>query len=297
MKKDGFWRWSERSWWDAKRDWRKASTIVAGVDVGSVSSKAVVLVDGEVYAWSLLRTGHSSPDSAVAALRAALEGTDLPQDKIVFIVGTGYGRVNVPFADRTVSEISCHARGANFIFGNAVRTVLDIGGQDCKAIRCDADGRVKNFVMNDKCAAGTGRGMEVFADILGVSVEEIGEVSLRVEEEPAPVSATCVVFARSEALSLLRKGWSKEKVAAAYCAAMSRRLLSLLKRVGVEREVAVTGGLSKNEGVVRRLEDLLGFGVLRVPQDERYDAQIVGALGAALFAHNFLTGRAKNRTT
>jgi len=297
MKGKEFWRWSERSWRSTERRWYEASAIVAGVDVGSVSSKAVVLVDGKVYAWSLLRTGHSSPDSAVAALRAALEGTDLPQDKIAFIVGTGYGRVNIPFADRTMSEISCHARGANFVFGDAVRTVLDIGGQDCKAIRCDAEGRVKNFVMNDKCAAGTGRGMEVFADILGVSVEEMGEVSLRVQEEPAPVSATCVVFARSEALSLLRNGWSKEKVAAAYCAAMSRRLLSLLKRVGVEREVAVTGGLSKNEGVVRRLEGLLGFGVLRVPQDERYDAQIVGALGAALFAHDSLTSRDRNSAT
>ncbi len=297
MREEEFWRWSERSWRDTKRRWHKTSAIAAGVDVGSVSSKAVVLVDGEVYAWSLLRTGHSSPDSAVAALRAALEGADLPQEKIAFVVGTGYGRVNVPFADRTMSEISCHARGANFIFGDAVRTVLDIGGQDCKAIRCDAGGRVKNFVMNDKCAAGTGRGMEVFADILGVSVEEIGKVSLKVEEEPPPVSATCVVFARSEALSLLRKGWSKEKVAAAYCAAMSHRLLSLLKRVGIEREVAVTGGLSKNDGVVRRLENLLGYGVLRVPQDERYDAQIVGALGAALFAHDFLTRRDRNRTT
>ena len=154
----------------------------------------------------------------------ALEDTDnLTLDKISYTVGTGYGRVNVPFARRAITEIACHARGANFMYGPTVRTVLDMGGQDCKAIQCDEKGKVTNFLLNDKCAAGAGRGMEVFADLLGVSINDLGEFSLKVDEEPPMVSSTCVVFAKSEAVGLLRRGWSKEKVLAAYSAATVHR--------------------------------------------------------------------------
>ena len=130
--------------------------------------------------------------------------------------------------------------------------MLDMGGQDCKAIRCDEKGKVTAFLMNDKCAAGTGRGMEVFADLLSVPIEEVGELSLDVEEEPPPVSSTCVVFAKSEASGLLRQGWPKNKVLAAYCSAMAHRVVSLLERIGVEKEFAITGGIAKNAGVVKR---------------------------------------------
>ena len=200
---------------------------------------------------------------------------------IHFIVGTGYGRVNVPFAHKAITEIHCHARGANFMYGNQVRTILDMGGQDCKAIRCDDKGKVVAFQMNDKCAAGTGRGMEVFADLLQVPIDQVGPMSLDVEQEPPPVSTTCVVFAKSEASGLLRQGWAKEKVLAAYCSAMAHRVFALLDRVGVEREFAITGGIAKNTGVVKRIERELGFESIK----SGIDSQLAGALGAALFGH------------
>jgi bzd-type benzoyl-CoA reductase Q subunit len=210
----------------------------------------------------------------------ALEGTGLTLDAIQYTVGTGYGRVNVPFAQRAVTEIACHGRGAHFLYGPTVRTVLDMGGQDCKAIHIDAQGKVTNFLMNDKCAAGTGRGLEVFADLLGVSINDLGELSLRVAEDPPPVSSTCVVFAKSEASALLREGWPKEKVLAAYTAAMAHRVAALLLRIGLEPDFAITGGIAKNIGVVSRVEKELGLRALK-PQ---FDTQIAGAVGAALLA-------------
>ncbi|MBI2818592.1 MAG: benzoyl-CoA reductase, bzd-type, subunit Q, partial [Acidobacteria bacterium] len=193
-------RWKEYNWSDPNESWKKATLLTAGVDVGSVSTQAVVMADGELCAFSSMRTGSDSPDSARKAMEWALKDTGLALDQIRFVVGTGYGRVNVPFAHRTITEIACHARGANFMYGPTVRTVLDMGGQDCKAIRCDEKGKVSAFLMNDKCAAGTGRGMEVFADLLSVPLQEIGDLSFQVEKEPPPVSSTCVVFAKTEAV-------------------------------------------------------------------------------------------------
>ena len=164
-------------------------------------------------------------------------------------MGTGYGRVNVPFADRTITEIACHARGANYMGGPSVRTILDMGGQDCKVIRCDERGKVLNFIMNDKCAAGTGRGMEVIADVLSVPIEDIGRRSFEIDEEPPPVSNVCTVFAKSEATSLLRAGWSVDRVLAAYCSAMAQRVAGLIERMEVEPEFFITGGIGKNIGV------------------------------------------------
>jgi benzoyl-CoA reductase subunit A len=199
-----------------------------------------------------------------------------------YCVGTGYGRVNVPFADRSITEIACHARGANFIYGNEVRTVLDVGGQDIKAIQCDEKGKVNNFLMNDKCAAGTGRGMEVFSDLLGVPINEVGDRSFEFEgEEPGAVSSTCVVYANSEATGLLRKGRSKEEVLAAYCKAMAERIYALIERLGVKPEFAVTGGMAKNRGVMDRLMPMVGFKRMQT----EWDTQIAGAVGAALFAY------------
>ncbi len=140
-----FWRWTESNWRSPDIDWKAVKIVTAGIDVGSVSSQAVVMADGEIYAYSNMRTGSDSPESARNALNYALEGTDLSESRIDYCIGTGYGRVNVPMADRTVTEIACHARGANFIYGPEVRTVLDVGGQDCKAIQCDEKGKVTNF--------------------------------------------------------------------------------------------------------------------------------------------------------
>ncbi len=275
-----FWRWTEYSWRDENKDWRGAAIITAGIDVGSVSSQAVIMADGELYAFNNTRTGSNSPDSANKAIEGALAGTGLTLENINFIVGTGYGRVNVPFAHKAVTEIACHARGANFMGGSEIRTILDMGGQDCKAIHCDEKGKVTNFKMNDKCAAGTGRGMEVMADLLEVPITEVGDLSFQVEEEPPPVSSTCVVFAKSEAMALLRDGWKKEKVLAAYCSAMAHRVSSLLDSVGVQEKFFITGGIAKNRGVVERLEKELGVKAVKT----KIDSQIAGALGAALFA-------------
>lgn len=275
-----FWRWKEYNWHDPNESWKTAKMLTAGVDVGSVSTQAAIMADGELCAFSSMRTGSDSPDSARKAMEWALKGTDMSLDKIRYIIGTGYGRVNVPFAHRTITEIACHARGANFMYGPSVRTVLDMGGQDCKAIRCDDKGKVSAFLMNDKCAAGTGRGMEVFADLLSVPLEEIGDLSYQVAKEPPPVSSTCVVFAKTEAVGLLRKGWPKNDVLAAYCSAMAHRVSTLLERLGVEGDFGITGGIAKNSGVVKRLEKELNLKALT----PRHDPQIAGAVGAALFA-------------
>ncbi len=280
--KQEFWRWTESNWKNPDINWNSAKFITVGIDVGSVSSQAVIMADGQIFAYANMRTGSDSPDSARNALKFALEVTNMPEDRMDYCVGTGYGRVNVPFADRSITEIACHARGANFIYGNEVRTVLDVGGQDIKAILCDEKGKVTNFLMNDKCAAGTGRGMEVFSDLLGVPIIDVGDRSFEFKgEEPAAVSNTCVVYAKSEATGLLRKGWSKEEVLAAYCKAMAERIYSLIERVGVKPEFAVTGGMAKNRGVMDRLMPMVGLERMRT----EWDTQIAGAAGAALFGY------------
>ncbi|MFA6222120.1 MAG: benzoyl-CoA reductase, bzd-type, subunit Q [Desulfomonilaceae bacterium] len=280
-KKAEFWRWAEANWVNPDIRWEDAQFITLGIDVGSVSSQAVIMADAEMYAYGNMRTGSDSPNSARSALKFALEKTTLTEDKLGYCIGTGYGRVNVPMADRTVTEIACHARGANFFYGPTVRTVLDVGGQDIKAIRCDEKGKVTNFLMNDKCAAGTGRGMEVFADLLSVPIGEVGERSYQVDKEPPAVSSTCVVYAKSEATGLLRKGLSTNEVLAAYCSAMADRIYSLLERVGVEPEFAITGGMAKNSGVVGRLTKKMGLEPLKTT----WDTQLAGAAGAALFGY------------
>jgi bzd-type benzoyl-CoA reductase Q subunit len=289
-KKREFWRWPESNWVNLEIDWKKAKYITLGIDVGSVSTQAVIMADGKMLAYGNMRTGSDSPSSARSGLNFALQKTDMPETRIDYCIGTGYGRVNAPMADRTITEIACHARGANFIYGPEVRTVLDVGGQDIKAILCDDKGKVTNFLMNDKCAAGTGRGMEVFSDLLGVPITEVGERSYQVKEEPPPVSSICVVYAKSEATGLLRKGWSTEQVLAAYCRAMAERIYSLVERLGVTPAFAVTGGMGKNRGVIGRLMPMIGL----QPAETKWDTQIAGAVGAALFGYA-LCQRGKGR--
>jgi bzd-type benzoyl-CoA reductase Q subunit len=278
-----YWRWKEYHHVVEGKSWKNKDIITAGIDVGSVGSKAAIMVDGQVYAWAVTRTGSNSPDSAKKVLGMVLEDTGLQATDIKYTVGTGYGRVNVPMANKAITEIACHAKGANYIWGPSVRTILDVGGQDIKAIHCDDVGRVTSFLMNDKCAAGTGRGMEVFADLLKIPIEDIGKVSLSLDEEPEPVSCTCVAYAKTEAVGLLRKGWSREKVLAAYTRAMAVRMANLVNRVGLEKELVITGGQSKNMGIVSRVETILGVKTLPSPnwREGGLDPMIAGALGAA----------------
>lgn len=282
--KKEFWRWQENVWIDETKDWKSARIITCGIDVGSVSSQAVLVVDGELYGFNSMRTGNNSPDSATNALAGVMEKCGMKLEDIHYVVGTGYGRVNVPFAHKAITEIACHARGANYMGGNGVRTILDMGGQDCKAIHCDEKGKVTNFLMNDKCAAGTGRGMEVISDLMQIPIAELGPRSFDVDVEPEAVSSVCVVFAKSEALGLLKAGYTKNKVIAAYCQAMAERVVSLLERIGVEEGFFITGGIAKNPGVVRRIEKLLGIKAL----ETKVDSQIAGALGAALFGYTLM---------
>ena len=298
-----YWRWPEASWVNTKIDWKQGKLITAGVDVGSVSSQGVILVDGEIYAFSSTRTGSDSPNSARKAMDMALQKTDLKIENIDYCIGTGYGRVNVPMAQQSITEISCHARGANFMYGPEVRTVMDMGGQDCKAINCDDRGKVLNFMMNDKCAAGTGRGMEVFADLIRVPVWEIGPRSFKIDKEPPMISSTCVVFAKSEVVGLLEAGVPENDIMASYCSAMAHRIMELLNRLGVKEKFVITGGIAKNEGVVKRLEKELGIKTAERAwfkpeyrqQDIPFDTQIAGGIGAALFANALLKmGKAKS---
>jgi benzoyl-CoA reductase subunit A len=283
-KKPEFWRWEESCWADQDQDWKAAKTITVGIDVGSVSSQCVVVADGKLLAFNSMRTGSNSPDSAVNAFKGVEKKTGLTLQDVHFVVGTGYGRVNVPFSHKAITEIACHARGANYMGGNTVRTILDMGGQDCKAIHCDDKGKVTNFLMNDKCAAGTGRGMEVISDLMQIPIGDLGPRSFDVDQEPEAVSSVCVVFAKSEALGLLKAGYTKNKVIAAYCQAMAERVVSLLERIGVEEGFFITGGIAKNPGVVKRIEKLLGIRAMQT----KIDSQIAGALGAALFGYTLV---------
>ena len=286
--KKEFWRWQENVWVDETKDWKTAKIITCGIDVGSVSSQAVLVVDGELYGFNSMRTGNNSPDSATNALQGVMDKCGMKLEDIHYVVGTGYGRVNVPFAHKAITEIACHARGANYMGGNGVRTILDMGGQDCKAIHCDEKGKVTNFLMNDKCAAGTGRGMEVISDLMQIPIAELGPRSFDVDVEPAAVSSVCVVFAKSEALGLLKAGYTKNKVIAAYCQAMAERVVSLLERINVEEGFFITGGIAKNPGVVKRIEKLLGIKAM----ETKIDSQIAGALGAALFGYTLMSKKA-----
>jgi len=203
-------------------------------------------------------------------------------EDIGWVIATGYGRVIVPFANETVTEISCHATGANWLFPS-VRTVLDMGGQDCKAVRCDDQGKLLNFVMNDKCAAGTGRFLEVMAEVMGLPLEDIGKLSLQAREE-IRINSTCTVFGKSEVASLIRQGRDKPDILAGLHAAILSRVYTLLRKVGIKPDFAITGGIAKNIGVVKRLEERVGLNAL-LPEEP----QIVGALGAALFAQDKLS--------
>jgi predicted CoA-substrate-specific enzyme activase len=259
--------------------------ITLGVDIGSLTGKGLILKDNEILAWEVILTGPDSVKTASDVTTRVLEKAGLTLDNMEFVVATGYGRRVIPFAKKNVSEISCHAKGASWFFPGA-RTILDMGGQDCKAIRCDDRGKVTDFVMNDKCAAGAGRSMEIMAKLVDVPLEEMGGLSLEAGNGGVPISSTCVVFARSDALGHLRRGVDRSEVLAGACEALASRVKNLLKRVGMAEEFVISGGIAKNVGVVRRLEKAVGMQA-RIC----YEPQIIGALGAAIFGREILEKR------
>lgn len=248
-----------------------------GIDSGSTSTNAVILDENKtIKAFSVLRTGAKSSQSANAVLEDVLSKAGLQKEDISRIVSTGYGRVSIPFADTTVTEISCHGKGAHFLFPT-VHTILDIGGQDSKAIRLNDNGEVIDFVMNDKCAAGTGRFLEMMARSLEISIDELGPVSLK-SKENIEISSMCSVFAESEVISLIAQNKEIADIAHGIHTAIAKKSLSLLKKVGLTGDFMMTGGVAKNPGVVDILEKELKSKLFIYDEPE-----IVGALGAALY--------------
>ena len=256
---------------------------VAGVDLGAATAKAVIIRGKKVLSFSIMPTGHSVSEAGDSVLKKSLARAGLSFDDLKYIVSTGCGRRSVSFANRTVTEIICHAAGIASIMPQA-RSIIDIGGQDSKAIRLDDRGNVINFVMNDKCAAGTGRFLEVMARVLDVEISDMGVMSLA-SQDPCRISSTCTIFAESEVVSLRADGRSREDLFAGIHRAMSHRVAIMGKSVGFEKEVVFTGGVAKNIGIRRAIENEIGLQVL-VPEEP----QITGALGAAILAEADLVG-------
>ncbi|WP_290597430.1 MULTISPECIES: acyl-CoA dehydratase activase [unclassified Archaeoglobus] len=250
--------------------------IVAGIDVGSLTAKCVLLKDGELVAYKVIKVSPNLEETADKVFGEALEEAGINKGNIERIVATGYGRNKVSFADRTVTEISCHAKGALFFIPTA-RTVIDIGGQDSKVISIE-NGKVAEFVMNDKCAAGTGRFLEVMASALHLKIEDLGDVAERANRA-TKISSTCTVFAESEVISHLASGERVEDIVAGIHEAIASRIAAMARRVKVEPDVVLTGGVAKNKAMKKALERELGMEV-KIPAEP----QIVGAVGAALFA-------------
>jgi predicted CoA-substrate-specific enzyme activase len=250
----------------------------AGVDVGSTQTKAVI-VDGarRIVARALIETGANVSRAGERAFVAACERGGLPRESVGYVVGTGYGRYKVTFGDAQITEITCHARGAHFLFPGT-RTVIDMGGQDTKAIRVNPDGSVVDFSMNDKCAAGTGRFLSAAADVTGIGLDEFGPVALKATA-PVRLTSVCTVFVESDIMSYLAQRKTVEDILGGVHKAIATRTMSLVRRVGVEDEVTFTGGVSRNVGMVRALEGVLGR-----PLNVSPDGHFMGALGAALFA-------------
>jgi benzoyl-CoA reductase subunit A len=271
---------SEHTSVNEQLDWTRAKVIAAGVDSGAVSSKAVILLDGQPYAFSQVKT-RTPKESALSAINAALAKPHLELDNIHYLVATGRGRSQVPFARETISEIACGAAGAVNIWGPSVRTVLDAGGESCKVTHCTEKGRATAFLWNDKCAAGIGRYMETFADLVQKEVTEIGNIALQSDQFPK-LSDFCAVYAQSEALDLIRSKVPLEQVIAAYHYAIARRISTLVARSGVKNDFVIIGGLAKNPGVMHWLESILN--VSRLAPKPEWDPALTAALGAALFA-------------
>ncbi len=256
----------------------------AGVDVGSTQTKAVVIDEKRrIVGRSLIDTGANVIMAAEKAYFKALEDSRIREEEVEYIIGTGYGRYKVTFGNTQVTEISCHARGAAQMFPGT-RTVLDMGGQDTKAIRVGHNGEIIDFCMNDKCAAGTGRFLGAAATALDIPLPDLGPTAMKAER-PVRISTTCTVFAESEVLSWLGKGKKIEDILMGVHQSIAKRSIGLLRRVGIEDQVTFTGGVAKNNGMIFALEDNLAIH-LNVSEDSHY----MGALGAALFAMDHIMG-------
>ncbi len=249
-----------------------------GIDIGSSSSKVAILdASGNLTATHVVNMGTGT-DGAKAALEGALQTAGITKDDIKYTVATGYGRLKYTDADKQITEITCHAKGVMFLCED-VDTIIDIGGQDAKVIRLSKDGRVENFVMNEKCAAGTGRFLEVMARVLDTKLESLAELADQATKEVS-ISSVCTVFAESEVISSLAAGESRQNVARGANMAIAKRVAGMGKRVGIGEKVVMTGGVALNHNMVQAIGEVLGKDVIAVP-----DCQAAGAIGAAVIAY------------
>jgi predicted CoA-substrate-specific enzyme activase len=251
--------------------------ITVGIDVGSITTKAAVVKDGKLISDKVIMTGYNAQDAGTKIYENIMDELALNPSSVTRIISTGYGRNSVTFADKAVTEITCHAVGAHFL-NPGVRSIIDIGGQDSKAIVVDKNGGVKDFAMNDKCAAGTGRFLEVMARALEVDLDNFGKFSLQADT-PAKISSLCTVFAESEVISLISKGEKRENIIAGIHESIAARVVAMAGRIGLTAPVMMTGGVAKNQGVVNALENKTGYSI-----EVSEKTQVTGAIGAALIA-------------
>ena len=252
---------------------------VAGCDVGSLTSKAVIMKNGKIVSSAIIKSRARPGVSAAEVMAEALDRAQIAQQDIACCIGTGYGRDRIPFVDESVSEISCHGKGARWLLPS-VETVIDIGGQDCKTMKIDADGNVARFLANDKCASGTGRFLEVMAKVLHVGMDELGGLTAK-SRAPITLASTCTVWAQADVIKYINSGVPIEDIGAGINTAMAARVAILVNTVKPSGDVLMTGGVAKNIGVVSTLEKLLG---VKIKKTRKADPQIAGAIGAALLA-------------
>ena len=261
------------------------SDYFAGIDIGSTMTKVVIMNDG-IISSIIGPTGPEQRRLANRVMENALNQAGLPFEAITYLVATGYGRINVPFADKQVTEISCHAKGVAHLFPEC-KTIIDIGGQDSKGITID-HGRPTDFVMNDKCAAGTGRFLEVIAEALGITIEDLGGMALK-SKQPAQISNICTVFAEQEVVARLAEGVPLNDLVAGILESLASRISRMVNRLKVANEVVITGGGAKNAGLVKALSNKLGYATLVPPEP-----LITGAVGAALLGKDIVQKATKN---
>lgn len=295
MSQQEYWKWPEGSWTSDQINWKSTKSIAAGIDVGTTGTQAAIICDGELFGYANIYTGVDFQKAAKTALNMAMGKSGMAMEDIPVITGTGAGGRNITFAARFMDGVYCQGRGARFMYGPDVHTVVDLGGQSCTAIRLYDWDRVWDFTMNDKCATGMGRSIEFMCDMLQVPIEEIGLKSLDVVPEPEPVATSCYCFAETETLGLFGRPEYKSEplteggVYASYLYAIAWRCMSTIGKlqpleVGDIKihypELGFTGGLAKNPGITKRIERELGISALK----SECDPQIAGAIGAALSA-------------
>lgn len=252
---------------------------VAGCDVGSLTSKAVIMNKGKIIGSAITRSKADPVISAETVMSEALENAGRTKEDIAYCVGTGYGRKRIPFVDKALSEIACHGKGAKWLIPSA-STIIDIGGQDCKVVKIDTTGKVEKFITNDKCASGTGRFLEVMAKLLNVDISKMGDLTMK-STAPVTLASLCTVWAQADIVKYLNSGTKIEDIGAGVNSAMAKRASILVSSIGAEDDVCITGGVSKNKGVVSDIEKLIGK---KIKKARKADPQLAGAIGAALFA-------------